>query len=105
MEDPNVSKVGVQVQGDCRRMKNYLDVQVQGIFELSHLYKQVRFTAANTPNLINKVSVALATQVEEVLKLPLFKGDLVRSSNWTKRLNHRQILCELNLNAMSRSTC
>ncbi|TWU73751.1 hypothetical protein ED733_002088 [Metarhizium rileyi] len=88
MEDPNVSKVGVQIQGDCTRMKNYLGVQCQGIFELSHLYKQVKYTAAKTPELINRVPVALSTQVLELLGLPLFKGEVVRSSNWMKRLNY-----------------
>ncbi|KAK9437105.1 Ribonuclease H-like protein [Metarhizium brunneum] len=92
MEDPNVSKVGVHIQGDCTRMKNYLGVQVQGVFELSHLYKQVKYTAAKTPKLINKVTVALSTQVHDTLKLPLFKGDVVRSSNWMKRLDYKQIL-------------
>lgn len=94
MEDPNVSKVGVHIQGDCTRMKNYLGVQVQGVFELSHLYKQVKYTAAKTPKLINKVTVALSTQVHDTLKLPLFKGDVVRSSNWMKRLDYKQILCK-----------
>ncbi|KHO01524.1 Ribonuclease H-like protein [Metarhizium album ARSEF 1941] len=92
MEDANVSKVGVHIKGDCTRMKNYLGVQVRGIFELSHLYKQVKYTAAKTPKLVNKVPVSLSTQVHEVLKLPLFKGDVVRSSNWMKRLDYQQIL-------------
>ncbi|EFY88066.1 putative Werner syndrome helicase [Metarhizium acridum CQMa 102] len=92
LEDPNVSKVGVHIQGDCTRLKKYLDVQVRGIFELSHLYKQVKYTAAKTPKLINKVAVALSTQVHDILKLPLFKGDVVRSSNWMKRLYYKQVL-------------
>ncbi|KAG6039157.1 hypothetical protein E4U41_003118 [Claviceps citrina] len=91
MEDETVSKVGVHIRGDCRRMKTYLDITVRGIFELSHLYKQVKFTEANTPKLINKVLVSLSTQVEDVLRLPLFKGDVVRSSNWMKRLNRQQV--------------
>jgi hypothetical protein len=101
MEDPSVSKVGVQIQGDCTRLKNYLGLQAQGIFELSHLYKQVTYTAAKTPKLINKVPVALSTQVLNVLKLPLFKGDIVRSSNWMKRLNYRQLLCKTDTKSLS----
>ncbi|KAG6009960.1 hypothetical protein E4U21_000731 [Claviceps maximensis] len=92
MEDATVSKVGVQIRGDCNRLKNYLDVTAKGVFELSHLYKQIKFTKANTPKRINKVSVALATQVEEILMLPLFKGDTVRSSDWTRMLTQQQIL-------------
>lgn len=94
MEDPNVSKVGVNIRADFTRLKNNLGVTAKGIFELSHLYKQVKFTEAKTPKLINKSVVALSTQVQEVLRLPMFKGDVVRSSNWMKRLNHRQILCK-----------
>lgn len=92
MEDPNVSKVGVQIQGDCTRLRNSLGVTAKGVFELSHLYKQVKFTKANTPELINKIPVALSTQVEDVLRLPLYKGHAVRSSNWMKRLNYQQLL-------------
>ncbi|QPG96945.1 hypothetical protein C2857_005523 [Epichloe festucae Fl1] len=92
MEDPNVSKVGVNIRADFTRLKKYLGVTAKGIFELSHLYKQVKFTEAKTPKLINKTVVALSTQVQEVLRLPMFKGDVVRSSNWMRRLNHRQIL-------------
>ncbi|KAJ6438495.1 Werner syndrome helicase [Purpureocillium lavendulum] len=92
MEDPAVSKVGVHVQGDCTRLNNYLGVRPRGVFELSHLYKQVKYSAARTPRLINKVPVALSTQVEECLRLPLYKGDSVRSSNWMRPLNSQQLL-------------
>lgn len=93
MEDPAVSKVGVHVQGDCTRLSNYLGVRPRGVFELSHLYKQVKYSAARTPRLINKIPVALSTQVEECLRLPLYKGDSVRSSNWMRPLNSEQLLC------------
>ncbi|KAL3957611.1 hypothetical protein ACCO45_008189 [Purpureocillium lilacinum] len=92
MEDPAVSKVGVHVQGDCTRLSNYLGVRPRGVFELSHLYKQVKYSAARTPRLINKIPVALSTQVEECLRLPLYKGDSVRSSNWMRPLNSEQLL-------------
>lgn len=101
LEDPNVSKVGVNIQGDCTRMKNNLGVQAQGIFELSHLYKQTKFIAAKTPQLINKVPVALSKQVQELLRLPMFKGDVVRSSNWMKRLDYRQLLCKFYLRILA----
>ncbi|KAG5979194.1 hypothetical protein E4U55_005458 [Claviceps digitariae] len=92
MEDATVSKVGVHIRGDCNRLGKHLGVTTQGIFELSHLYKQIKFTEERTPKRINKVPVALATQVEELLRLPLFKGDAVRSSDWTKRLNEQQVI-------------
>ncbi|POR39580.1 Werner syndrome ATP-dependent helicase [Tolypocladium paradoxum] len=94
MGDLRVSKVGVHVQGDCTRLSKYLGVKARGVFELSHLYKLVKFAAAGTPRLINKVPVALSTQVEELLRLPLYKGDSVRSSNWMRPLNARQILTD-----------
>ncbi|KAG6050676.1 hypothetical protein E4U17_006406 [Claviceps sp. LM77 group G4] len=92
LEDATVSKVGVHIRADCTRMANHLGVTVKGIFELSHLYKQIKYTEARTPEQINKKIVALATQVEEILGLPLFKEQMVRSSDWTKILNQRQLL-------------
>ncbi|KAG5965418.1 hypothetical protein E4U58_002812 [Claviceps cyperi] len=92
LEDATVSKVGVNIRSDCTRMTNNLGITVKGIFELSHLYKQIKYTEAKTPECINKRLVSLATQVEEILGLPLFKEDLVRSSDWTKILNERQLL-------------
>jgi hypothetical protein len=91
MENPEVLKVGVNIQADCTRLKNNLGVKTQGIFELSHLYKLVKYTAEDCVELINKRRVALAVQVDEILQLPLYKGDNVRSSNWTLPLNARQI--------------
>ncbi|ODA80451.1 hypothetical protein RJ55_03409 [Drechmeria coniospora] len=91
MEDANVSKVGVQIQGDCTRLNRFLGVKARGVFELSHLYKLVKYQ--DTPKLINKVPVALSTQVEDCLGLPLYKGQSVRSSNWMRPLDSKQMLC------------
>ncbi|KAH6611196.1 ribonuclease h [Trichoderma cornu-damae] len=90
MENPNVSKVGVNIGPDCTRLKHHLGVTVQGIFELSHLYKLVKYLPEKR-NLINKGLVSLATQVEDQLLLPLYKGQLVRTGNWMRRLNSQQI--------------
>ncbi|KAI9898401.1 hypothetical protein N3K66_006761 [Trichothecium roseum] len=91
MEDASVSKVGVWIMGDCTRLKKYLDIDAKGIVELSHLYKVVKHCRNGTPSQINKRLVPLATQVEDVLKLPLYKGDVVRSSDWSKPLNAEQL--------------
>ncbi|KAI9149260.1 Werner syndrome ATP-dependent helicase [Paramyrothecium foliicola] len=91
MEDGSVSKVGVNILGDCTRLKNNLGIDSRGIFELSHLYKLVKYSPEGRADLINKQRVALAVQVEECLHLPLYKGGSVRSSNWTLPLNIRQI--------------
>lgn len=91
MESPNVTKTGVSIKADCTRLRTFLDIEVQGIFELSHLYKLVKYSASGNTSNINKRLVALATQVEELLELPLYKGDSVRGSDWSLPLNIEQI--------------
>ncbi|XWW95640.1 hypothetical protein V2A60_003606 [Cordyceps javanica] len=92
MEDAAVEKVGVHIQADCTRLRNFLGVKTRGIVELSHLYKLVKHARdEQRRKLINKVPVALSTQVQEVLKLPLFKGQSVRGSNWSKPLTSKQL--------------
>ncbi|AEO56851.1 hypothetical protein MYCTH_2302247 [Thermothelomyces thermophilus ATCC 42464] len=92
MEDPSITKVGVWIKGDCTRLADYLGIKTQGQFELSHLYKLVKYSASGDYDSINKKLVSLATQVKEYLGLPVFKGDDVRTSNWTRRLNMDQIM-------------
>ncbi|KAF4343060.1 werner syndrome helicase [Fusarium beomiforme] len=91
MEDESVTKVGVAIKGDCTRLKNNLGINSKGILELSHLYKLVKYSKAGELDRINKIMVSLAVQTQEVLGLPLFKGDDVRSSNWMMRLSTDQI--------------
>lgn len=93
MENPAVSKVGVNIRGDCTRLRVHLGIDTRGAFELSHLYKLVRYSATRA-DLVNKRLVALATQVKDCLGLPMFKGLDVRASDWTKKLNMQQISCE-----------
>ncbi|KAF6819712.1 3'-5' exonuclease [Colletotrichum sojae] len=92
MEDPEVLKTGVAIKGDCTRVRKHLGVDVQGAFELSHLYKIVKYSESGQHKLINMRLVRLDVQVEEHLGLPLYKGDSVRSSDWTKALNMKQVL-------------
>jgi hypothetical protein len=91
MEDPSISKVGVAIKADCTRLRKFLDIQARGIFELSHLYKLVKFSSSKDYQLINKRLVSLATQVQEHLHLPLFKGE-VRNSDWSQALAMDQIV-------------
>lgn len=91
MEDPNITKVGVSIRADCTRLRNFLNIDAKGIFELSHLYKLVKYSSSKDFKSINKRLVSLATQVDEHLHLPLFKGE-VRSSDWSKALKLDQIL-------------
>jgi hypothetical protein len=91
MEDPEVTKTGINISGDCTRLRKHLDVHPQGVFELSHLYKLVKYSAEGCTEKINKSLVSMATQVHEFLHLPLYKGDNVRASDWTRPLNQQQI--------------
>lgn len=93
MEDPAITKVGVAIKGDCTRLRNHLTIHSQGLFELSHLYKLIKYSHPDTQDLkqINKKLVSLATQVQDHLHLPMFKGTDVRSSDWSKKLSMDQI--------------
>lgn len=92
MESPHVTKVGVAIKGDCTRLHRFLGIKSQGLFELSHLYKLVKYSGGDTSS-INKRLVSLATQVEEHLGLPLSKGE-ARTSDWSLALNLTQVQCK-----------
>ncbi|KAK5109738.1 hypothetical protein LTR62_006578 [Meristemomyces frigidus] len=87
LESEDTIKAGVNIQGDARRMREYLNVEVRGQFELSHLYKVVTFQPAT----INKTlkGASMAVQVQNILRLPLKKDD-VRVSAWARPLNQEQ---------------
>lgn len=93
METPEITKVGVAIKGDCTRLRNHLSIHSQGLFELSHLYKLIKYSHPDTQDLkkINKKLVSLANQVQDHLHLPMFKGTDVRSSDWSKKLSMDQI--------------
>lgn len=91
MEDPEITKTGVWIKGDCTRLRKFLGIESRGVFELSHLYRQVKYTIDGRHDLINKKLVALADQVKDTMRLPMFKGQTVRSSDWSKPLVMDQI--------------
>lgn len=88
LESPAIAKTGVNIVGDAKRMKACMGVDMQGVFELSYLYTLVKFSARN-PEKVNFRLVSLASQVENVLLLPL-KKDSTRTSAWSHRLNTQQ---------------
>lgn len=88
LQSPSIIKVGANIKGDCTRIRTHLNVHPNGIMELSHLYKIVRYSVSE-PGKINKAAVKLAHQVEEHLGYPLDKPD-VRTSDWSKELNAEQ---------------
>ena len=90
LESPNVLKTGVNIANDFTRLRKCLKIDGQGIFELSHLYKVVKYSDGHR-HLINKNVLSLATQVQNILHLPL-KKDAVRMSAWSKKLDMEQ--CE-----------
>lgn len=88
LESPDTIKTGVAIKGDCTRLENAFGIKSQGLLELSHLYKLVKYW--NTDSLrLDKRGVQLASQVKEHLLLPLYKGD-VRVSDWSKSLTYDQ---------------
>ncbi len=92
MESDAMIKVGVSIKSDCTRLRNHLNLDCRGLFELSHLYKLVKHADQDVKK-INKKLVSLATQTEEHLKLPMYKDQSVRSSDWSGELNYEQIYC------------
>lgn len=93
MEDPEVTKTGVWISGDCTRLRTFLGIDSRGTFELSHLHKLVKYSESGNPELVNKRLVSLANQIQEHMHLPLFKGDHVRASHWSRPLHYSQIMC------------
>lgn len=104
MESDSISKVGVSVKGDCSRLRKYMNIESRGLFELSHMYKLVKFCTADVKK-INKVLVGLAKQVEEHLLLPMYKDESVRGSDWSEDLNYEQIYCKSFINHPCLTLC
>ncbi|KAM0721739.1 hypothetical protein Q7P37_002664 [Cladosporium fusiforme] len=89
LENPEIVKTGVNIGGDATRIKNCFGVQTRGCLELSHLHSLVKF-GETAPQRVNRKLVSLGAQVQDILHLPLAKGN-VRTSSWSKRLDSRQI--------------
>ena len=92
MESSSITKVGVAIKGDSTRLRKFLNIDCNGLFELSYLYKLIKYYP-NDMAQINKMSVSLSQQVKEHLQLPLLKG-AVQTSDWSKDLDYDQARCE-----------
>ena len=90
LESPEITKVGIAIKADATRLRNFLGLDPQGLFELSHLHKLVKYSV-DDPRKVNKKLVSLAEQAEEHFHMPIWKGDDVRSSDWTKPLQMQQL--------------
>lgn len=86
---PSITKTGVNVVGDVNRIRQVFGIDMKGTFELSHLYRVVKYSQ-DSPSLVNFTLVSLATQVSDILGLPL-KKDETRVSRWSSKLNAQQI--------------
>jgi hypothetical protein len=89
LESSEILKTGVNISGDFTRMRKCLGVEGQGLFELSHLYKLVKYSEKE-PAKVNKGLFKLSEQVQDILFLPLHKGN-VRTSAWSRRLSMEQV--------------
>ena len=100
LESPNITKVGVAIKSDFKRLEKYLEIQAEGVFELSRLHNLVEWYEVDPSKVSNRL-VKLATQVLQHLHLPLYKGEAledepdvtesVRESDWSKQLDRQQI--------------
>ncbi|KAF2657141.1 hypothetical protein K491DRAFT_691344 [Lophiostoma macrostomum CBS 122681] len=90
IEDQKIAKCGVGVlNADFSRLAQHFKIKPRGAFEISHLHRLVSFGAWK-PELMTTKLVALAQIVEKQLGFPLSKGQ-VRTSDWSKPLNWKQI--------------
>ena len=92
MESPRVTKVGVAIKADCTRLRNFLGIHCQGLFELSYLHKLIMYRSGNIDK-VDKRAVRLADQVQEHIGLPILK-DEVQVGDWSKDLSLRQSQCK-----------
>lgn len=88
LESCDIAKAGVNIAGDANRLQKCLDVDMKGLFELSHLYRVVELSKS-APGQVNKKLVGLAEQVQKLFGLPL-KKDALRTSAWSKKLQLEQ---------------
>jgi hypothetical protein len=69
LESPDIYKVGVNIKGDFTRLEKHLGIRARGVVELSRLHNLVERPEANHR------LCKLATQVQQHLLLPLYKGE------------------------------
>lgn len=93
LKNRDILKVGVSIKADSTRLARFYSVDMAGLFELTHLYKQLMHKAGDKVP-ISKTLVRLTKQAEDYLGLPLAKGD-ERCSDWHRPLTQEQIICTM----------
>ncbi|KAL9616065.1 MAG: hypothetical protein Q9160_009025 [Pyrenula sp. 1 TL-2023] len=94
LENKQVRKVGVNIKADCTRLATTYQVDMAGLFELSHLHQQLS-CQSNSRKVISRRVVSLDKQATEHLGLPIAKGS-ERCSNWHRPLTLGQIFYAAN---------
>ena len=91
LEDPKTIKTGVHIKADSTVLMTSTGIRMQGIFELSHLYNLLEssYRDRESTREYSKKAVALATQVQRYLELPLKKGSIC-VSDWSATLTEEQ---------------
>ncbi|KAF2644294.1 hypothetical protein P280DRAFT_547095 [Massarina eburnea CBS 473.64] len=109
LESPDILKTGVAIKADFTRLDKHLGIKGRCVSELSRTHNLLE---ASNSTVANFRLVKLATQVEQHLQLPLYKGEpladdpepeeprewaewmkrqRVRESDWSKKLDIGQI--------------
>lgn len=89
IESPTIIKTGVAIlTADFRRLRAHFGLEPKGALELSHLHNLVTFGALGPRQVTTRLR-SLASQVEQHLGLPLWKGG-VRTSDWSRPLDYSQ---------------
>lgn len=57
LESPDITKVGVAIKGDATRLRKYLGIEARSVFELSHLFKLVKYGLRSRNSSINGASI------------------------------------------------
>lgn len=85
---PTITKTGVAIHNaDASRLRKFANITARGLFELSHLYRLLKY-AETQPQEVTRGVKSLTEQVEAHLGFPLFKGP-VRTSDWTQHLTEQ----------------
>ncbi|KAL2857833.1 ribonuclease H-like domain-containing protein [Aspergillus pseudoustus] len=89
LESSDITKAGVAIRADSTRLRTFLGINPRGLFELSHLYRLVKYY--HQPSEINKRLVGMSKQIDEHFGLSLLKDRSVRCSNWSSSLTESQV--------------
>lgn len=92
LQDPEIIKCGVWITNDFTRLRNFLNLDPRGALELSQFHNLVTFCKlGHKGRKVPKKARRMMEQVEQVLGLPMYKGNDVRTSTWDQPLSLDQV--------------